>query len=265
MTIDNIYEDLELIKKVFRTLIVTENYAKNSSSEISWKNYSAGIFKNIYAKEFEYIIKNRQYSFLLKDDKGCVQFYYLYKGKTLQKVKMAYYPYPVVLREDKDEIETLLSDSEDEVLMEYYYDIWNILNHQFELKMDDNKLKTLIAESIEVGNNENVESLLLGRFEYKYLSTNSSHLRVDFDSKVESHHKCEIQIGAINDIRFPMSKLISPFTFFEFIIKNLFSKDKDYKRIIGKGPYKAMCNNSKKNAIVMNPFIESNIFLHISK
>ncbi len=102
----------------------------------------------------------------------------------------------------------------------------------------------------------------MGKFEYKYSATNTSHLRIDFDAKVTSHHKCEIQIGAINNVRLPMSKLISPFTFFEFITKNIFRTDADLSTIIESSNYPSIFQNSKRLAISIDSFIENNIFLN---
>jgi hypothetical protein len=260
MTINDILKDLKLIEDTFRVKIITTNYSKLSDNEVSWVNYKSGIFRNIYAKEYESIIRNRQYSFLLADDKGCVQFYYFFNGRIIEKVKMAYYPYPVELNETRNDYENMLSDSNDEVLEEYYYDLWNIFNHNFELDIKDDELKKLVLDSVAYGNNESVENLLLAKLEYKYKVTNTSHLRIDYDLKVKSHHKCEIQIGAINNIRLPMSKLISPFLFFEFIFKNIFKKE--YATIIGKSAYKTQMSIVKKNSFEIKPFVESNIFIH---
>lgn len=260
MTISNIEDDLKRIETIFRDLIVTTNFKRISTDEISWDNYKSGIFKNIYAKEYEFIVKNRQYSFLLSNDKGCVQFYFFFKNEIIEKVKMAYYPYPVELKEKQEEFENMLLDSDDEKLTEYYYDLWNIFSHNFELNVQDEELKKLVKESIAVGNNVTTESLLLSKFEYKYAVTNSSHLRIDYDANVISHHKCEIQIGAINNIRFPIAKIISPFTFFEFLMKNIY-KEK-YSDIISKSNYSPTFTNSKKIAVSINPFVEENIFLN---
>jgi hypothetical protein len=260
MTLNNIETELNLIKSIFRELIITSNFKKVSSDVISWDEYQAGIFKNIYSKEYEFIVKNRQYSYLLTQDKGCIQFYYFYENNVISKIKMAYYPYPVELREDKDQIESLVNDSEDEIISEYYFDLWNIFNHNFELNINDDNLKKLINDSIANGNDESIENLLLGKFEYKYKNTNTSHFRIDYDSKVDAHHKCEIQIGAINNIRIPMERIISPLFFFDFIIKNVFKKE--YSKIKIKSDYKTKFNNSKRNSMVVNPFEEFNIFLN---
>lgn len=50
---------------------------------------------------------------------------------------------------------------------------------------------------------------------------NTSHIRLDFDSKVSSHSKCHLQVGAINDIRIDSKKLLNPFVFFDWILKKI--------------------------------------------
>lgn len=259
MDIDEIIKELNIIKTTFRSKIVTSNFKKIDETEISWDNYKAGIFKNIYAKEYETLIRNRQYSFLLSDSKGCIQFYYLFKESKIVKVKMAYYPYPVELYESKDDVESLMNDTNDEILMEYYYDLWNIFSHTFELTVNDDGLKKLVHDSISHGNNESIESLLLSKLDYKYKITNSSHIRVDYDANVKSHHKCEIQIGAVNYIRFPLQKLISPFLFFEFIFKNIYRDD--FLKITKKTDYKTKQAIAKKRSFSISDFIEENIYI----
>ena len=259
--IDSVFSNIELTKKVFRKLIVTSNYKKISETSIGWDNYTPGIFKNLYAKEYESLIRNRQYSFLLKDDLGFVQFFYEWHNNSIEKIKMAYYPYPLKVRDDVGDIETYIDDSDDIVLEEYYYDLWNILNHNFELNVDDENLEKALKQAIKVGNTESREQLILGKFESKYEFTNSSHFRIDYDSKVESHHKTEIQVGAINDLRLPLNKIISPFMFFDFLSKNIFRKDKDFKDIIASQNYITDFNNSKKLSFDITPFDESNIYV----
>tara|TARA_B100000378_G_C18025776_1_gene405749 strand:+ start:130 stop:921 length:792 start_codon:yes stop_codon:yes gene_type:complete len=259
MVVDEVLKELEIIKSTFRAKIITSNYKQINPDEISWDNYNTGIFKNIYAKEYEYIVRNRQYSFLLSDDKGCVQFYYQFHRNTIQKLKMAYYPYPVELNESKEEIENLINDSNDMILMEYYYDLWNIFSHNFELNVNDETLKKLVMDSIAHGNNESTESLLLAKLDYKYKTTNSSHIRVDYDANVKSHNKCEIQIGAINYIRFPLKKMISPFLFFEFIFKNIFKANFD--DLSRKTSYKTHKSLAKKKSFDIPGFNEESIFL----
>ncbi|MDM1397770.1 DUF2290 domain-containing protein [Myroides odoratimimus] len=267
MKIDDILENLNDIKSLYKEFIITNNYKKVENNKISWDNYKSGIFKNFYSKEYEYVIKNRQYSFLLKDNLGCVQYYYEFdkdkdKEEVLLKVKMAYYPYPVATKDKVDDFENYLEDPLDEYLMEYYYDIWEIFNHQFELNLNDTELQEILYESKSRGNNESIENLLLAKFDDKYEYTNSSHIRVDFDAKVVSHNKCEIQIGAVNNIRFPLKEIISPLTFFDFIVKNIFRGSSKYDALIKTLEYKTKFSiHRKKNIIPINNFKEDN--LHI--
>jgi hypothetical protein len=259
MTINDAWQNIELAKQAFRPIILTGNAKKLSSELISWDNYRPGIFKSIYAKEYEAIIKGKQYSFLLAEDQGCIQFYYEYQGTVLKKAKLAYYPYPIELREEAQDVESLYDDTDDPVIQQYYFDLWNILSHQFELTVtDETLLQNALKNAIEVGNTETMGALILARFNDKYKLTNSSHIRIDYDAAVESHHKCEIQIGAVNKIRFPMKHLVSPFVFTDFIAKNLF-KDQ-HVEIIKKAAYKTDFAISKKVAFPMNPFSEENIF-----
>lgn len=257
MTLNNVYTNIEQAEQAFRSLILTTNYEKEGN-EISWPNYMPGIFKNLYAKEYEQIIRNKQYSFLLKENRGCLQFYYSFDKSHLLKMKLCYYPYPIGLRETSLDIENNLADYNDELIGEYYYDLYNLFSHQFELSLSDEKLKDLIAESRSQGNYETEESLILGKFEDKYKFTNSSHFRIDFDPDVKAHHKCEIQVGAINNIRLPINKVIMPFTFCDFIIKNIFPKE--YPAIKAKSYYPAMFSNSKSQSFVVTPFTEQSLF-----
>jgi hypothetical protein len=257
MTIDSVYSNIMQAEKTFRSLIISTYHTK-LAHEISWGDYTPGIFKNLYAKEYEFIIRNKQYSFLLRENKGCIQFYYAFNDSKLCKMKLCYYPYPVELKETSADIENNLSDYNDEIIGEYYYDLYNLFSHQFELSLTDEKLKILISESRSLGNFESEESLILGKFEDKYKFTNSSHLRIDYDPLVESHHKCEIQIGSINNIRLPMNKVIMPLTFCDFIFKNIFPTQ--YKSIKAKSTYPATFTNSKALSVPIKPFNELNIF-----
>jgi len=104
----------------------------------------------------------------------------------------------------------------------------------------------------------------LRQFENKYKLSNSSHIRIDYDSKADSHHKCEMQIGAVNYIRFPLEMLISPFIFFDFIIKNLsieFSYFEKYSEIKTKSNFIANFATSKKNAMIIENFNEESIYI----
>lgn len=261
MNIEEIIKSLNDIKTFFKEIILTNNYEKVSDEIISWNNYKSGIFKNLYSKEYEYIVKNRQYSFLLKDDMGCIQYYYEFKNNIISKIKMAYYPYPVKLNESSDNIEDYFSETNDRTLLEYYYDIWEIFNHQFELNIDDMNLKKVFEKSQKLGNNESIENLLLAKFDLKYEHTNSSHIRIDYDAKVKTHNKCEIQIGAVNQIRLPIDKILSPIVFFDFIIKNIFRNKPYYEGIKSKSSYISLFEYHRNQKSNIEEFNEDNIYI----
>ncbi len=174
---------------------------------------------------------------------------------------MSYYPYPVKLQDESDDLESYVNDSNDTLLTEYYFDLWNLLNQEFSVPLvGEEKLLEFISLvklefNIEIDENE----FLLQQFNCKYKITNSSHIRIDFDSKVDSHHKCEIQVGAVNYIRLPVDRIISPFIFFDFIIKNLY-KD-EHQGISSKSNFPTDFSISRKKSFQYCKFIENNIYI----
>lgn len=257
---DQIRADLASIETIFKDFIIESNYIV-SPLDITWKNYNTGISKFLYSREYTDLINKRQYSFLLKD-KSFFQFYYNYsKEKVLTKAKLAYYPMPVSLIEE-DVVSTLEEYYEEENdirISEYYFDLWQLLDNKF------NTNSTLLNEKIEELSNLG-QKLGLSKSELyddwiqnKYNIVNTSHIRIDYDSKVESHNKIEIQFGGINYVRFPFDRLIMPFIFFEFITKNLF-KD-EHKTISSKLSYTVHKDIALKKSAIMAGFTEDNIFI----
>ncbi len=260
MTIDDVWNDIMLAQKIFRSLIVTSNTEKKEEV-IGWPNYTPGIYRNLYAKEYEILMKKKQYTYLLKDDKGFLQIFFRFTNDNLSKVKLAYYPYPVGLSEKTDDIEIYMDDSDDRIIEEYYYDLWNLFSHHFAISIPDDRLQELINESKTRGSDDTTEVIIHKKIESKYSHTNSSHVRIDFDPEVATHNKCEIQVGAINNIRFPAQKVIMPFLFFDFIAKNIFPDE--YKQIRAKSNFVSGFSVSKKLSLEIKPFREDNIyFLH---
>lgn len=260
MTIDKLLEDIVLSRTVFKSLIVSTNYSKLNENEISWKNYKPGIFKTLYAKEYETLIRDKQYSLHLKDNGGLIQFFYQFQDAKLVKMKLAYYPYPIGLRDTTEDLENLMADYNDESIAEYYYDLYNLFSVQFKKTIPDETLSNLIEEAKEAGDTNDDEVLMLGTFESKYKFTNSSHIRIDFDSNVTTHNKCEIQMGGINIIRLPLNKIIMPFTFCDFIFKNVYKTE--YKSISRKKDYQTIFINAKKKSSNIAPFGELSLFLN---
>lgn len=261
ITIEKIVTDLEKIGSTYvKLLLDIPNFSVNENI-ISWNKYQPSIFKSLYFREYEQLLKQRQYSFLLAD-KSFVQFYYLFDEVKLLKAKLAYYPYPLLLKENVNDIEFYMDESTDKDLDEYYYDLWNLLSSEFNVRISD---KTLLKElNLIQDKGIDLSEYALIKFENKYKMTNTSHIRIDFDSGVETHHKCEIQIGAVNYIRFPMEKLISPFSFFNFIVKNLSLKDKKftlYSEIQTKSNFDTDFSNSKRISMQIDNFDENNIYL----
>ena len=261
ITIDKILADLEKISSTYVKLLLDIPNFSATENLISWDKYQPSIFKSLYFREYEQLLKQRQFSFLLAD-KSFIQFYYLFDSDKLIKAKLAYYPYPLLLTEEVNDIEFYMDESSDKDLDEYYYDLWNLLSSEFNVPISD---KSLLKELNLIQDKDiDLSEYALMKFENKYKITNSSHMRIDFDSNVETHHKCEIQIGAVNYIRFPMEKLISPFSFFDFIIRNLSLKDKlftSYEEIQAKSNFMTDFNNSKRNSLLIENFIENNIYM----
>lgn len=222
--IDDLYTNLEETFKVFAHFIVEHNYQRNHV-KISWPNYQSGITKNLsYVKEYEELIRTRQFSFLLIHQ-SIIQIYYEIDYHILTKYKLAFYPYPVSTIENLNQIEDYYCDSYDETLCDLYQNL---------LKEDSLKL------------------------------TNTSHLRFDYDFAVTSHAKSELQIGAINDIRITAEVLIYPFIFVDFIMRNLFRKDRKYQEIIQSDKYKKIYCFSKSRCMKIKKFKESSLYLSLT-
>lgn len=185
MNADYINQCLDQINNIYSDLLLTSNYYRKSRA-VSWNNYSPGIFnKVLYAKEYEQLVGERQYSFLLIN-KSFFQFYYKFSGEGLTKAKLCFYPYPISNKEDAEDLEEYFCQSGTDILETYYFGL---------------------KELQEMG----------------VVSTNSSHFRLDYDHEIESHCKSHAQYGGINDLRIPLDHIINPIIFFEFIIKNTFA------------------------------------------
>ena len=257
MTFININSDISLIKECYKDLIL-DTLVDSENDVISWKNYSPGVSKKMYAREFEDLKNNRQYSFLLKN-KGFIQFYYDFRNGKLNKAKLAYYPYPVVLKESMENVEEYYDTTDDTVLGEYYFDLYKLTETKLGKRISDEEL-TEVKNFCEKFNLEFDEyQILLDAFEKKYELTNSSHIRIDYDDKVESHHKTEIQYSSINNIRFPLNKIISPFLFMDFIVRYEFPEFYNLHRVSTQ--YRTSYSIAQKHSGNIKKFEENNIFI----
>jgi hypothetical protein len=113
--------------------------------------------------------------------------------------------------------------------------------------------------NIDQNIDQTIDDLIIQKFNYKYEITNSSHIRIDYSREVTSHHVCEIQIGAINNIRFPLDKIVSPFFFFDFIIKNIYRKS--YPSMFNALILKRELNFARRKSCLITDFNEDNIFI----
>ena len=167
------------IQKCFSKIIITTNY-KIEEKSIGWNSYKSGIYSGwVYAKEYQELVDNRQYSFLISDG-SFFQFYYEWKDE-LVKIKLAYYPVPVKLNNPSLELLEAANDSGIEMLEQLYFDSEDWRGKGFDV-------------------------------------VNTSSIRIDFDPEQSSHSKCHMQYGSINEIRMHSEVLVNPFTFFCWIM-----------------------------------------------
>lgn len=212
MQIDEIYSNLGAVREVFRQLILTTNY-KREGSIITWPNYRPGFAKDIlYAKQYEDLVNDGQYSFLLFD-KSLLQFYYEFDSGSLLRSKLAYFPFPIKCRESSTDLEN-------------YFDATG-----------DDELARLYLQLLE--------------FKEEIGLSNSSHIRIDYDDTASTHSKCHMQLGALNELRIPARIAVYPFLFVEFVIKNLFSsvysgliKQQRYREVLGFSLSRCFSSNS---------------------
>lgn len=256
MKIKDIIEDIGLVRHHFSDLIIERNQEVTDCT-VAWKNYIPGISKKLYAKEYEYLRKENQYSFMLIN-KGLIQYFYEYKNNILFKARLAYYPYPIMVKDNYEDLESYFFSEEDLTVAEYYYDLGNIANAQLGIKMKDetSNIEMNIAEKVGKSEIEVLEE----NFNLKYLLTNTSHIRFDFDKKVNSHNLFEIQYSSLNSIRIPSCKIISPLLFMDFIVRNEFKEY--YTAKARKNNYRASYNASYKKSTVINNFTYNNFHLY---
>lgn len=179
----NVSHSLKNIEKVYPSLIMDTNKFETDNL-ITWENYKPGIISELsYPREYQLLLDKRQYTYLLKDN-SFFQFFYDYGKKgDLIKCRLAYYPTPCFTKETVEDIEdyqTIASEWLSDILDEVAIDMLE----------NDAKL------------------------------TQNSHLRFDYDSLVESHSKCHLQFGGVNDFRISTACLVLPFAFFEKIVSD---------------------------------------------
>ena len=253
----NMLSDIEQIKIFFKRIII-DTTIDISEDTISWPNYQAGITKRLYAYEYESLKKKRQYSFLLSNN-GFIQCYYNFEKKVLRKAKLAYYPYPVALQDGSMELEGYFDTTDDKVIGEYYYDLYQLIEASLGKKITADQVDQIHKIYKTIGGEMDEAEILAAFFDKKYTMTNSSHIRIDYDSTVLSHHNTEIQYSGINNIRLPLNKVISPFLFFDFIVRYEFPQE--YQANRRKAGYKSAFSVAQQHSGNIPTFKENNIYL----
>jgi hypothetical protein len=257
-SMSNIFDQFKIIEKYFGSYIIDSNYIQNRET-ISWSNFISGMGKSLYAKDYQKLLNNRQYSFLLVD-KSFLQFYYEFDSKHgLKTVKLCYYPYPIKLREDADHLEKYFTDSDDTLIGRYYFDLWNLISRELGYKTDERFLEaTLSYFKSYFGYEFQNDEIRNDYFDQVYTLTNYSHFRMDYDATVTSHHKCEFQIGAIKKIRLPLDRILDPIMFIDLIFKWFFRED--HNLINSNKKYRSKFLTSKRSTIPIPKFKEDSIF-----
>lgn len=181
----SVEQSLNNIQKIYNAKILTTNY-QVSDEEISWFGYKSGVIKGVsYPREYQLLLDNGQYCFLLEDN-SFFQFYFKFGKEKLISCRMAYYPTPKIISESIDDL------------------------YDFEVGANP-WLRDVYSEmALEMEYNSGV------------LSSNS-HIRFDYDSNVKSHAKSHLQFGGINDFRITSKSLVLPFAFFEKILLDFHS------------------------------------------
>lgn len=227
MKIGSVLENLHLTRSLFKGIIQDKNYEQITDVLISWKNYIPGIPDLIYTREYESLVAKRQFTFLLIDDSIVQAVYKFDKRGEISVIRLAYYPRPELKKLRLEEVDSYYDDSINDYFKEQYFLMFDIISSDFKV-------------------------------------TNSNHFRIDYNSVHESHCKNHLQFGSINDIRLPVDNLILPFTFIDFIAKNLFSSS--WNAILGTPDYKFL--KSRTDSLYMKyqtAADDENIFITRSK
>jgi len=173
------------IKKCFSKKIIGTNTSSENNS-ISWHNYKSGIIKGVsYPREYQLLLDERQYSFLMMDS-SFFQFYFQFDTEGLSSCRMAYYPVPKIIDESVEDLNEYEGTANS-----YLRDVYS----EMALEME---------------------------FNSGQLSSNS-HLRFDYDKSVTSHSKSHFQFGGINSFRIAAKNIVLPFAFFEKILLDFHS------------------------------------------
>ncbi|MDF2180599.1 DUF2290 domain-containing protein [Neptuniibacter sp. CAU 1671] len=183
MDFNTVKRGLDNISSLYSSMLLEDNFLAHEKI-VSWKGHRPGILKNIvYAAEYQKLLDEKQYSFLLKDN-SFFQFYYEWKDEKIKSARLCYYPAPVKINGTLDNLRELAEESGIDLIQEIYFGA-----------------ETWVDLGIDV--------------------VNTSHIRLDYDSNVTSHSKCHLQFASFNCFRISSSVLLNPFIFFEWIFMHI--------------------------------------------
>lgn len=181
LTIQTVERSLNNIDACCSSLLLETNFNLDDDT-FSWPNYSHGVLSSLtYVGEYQRLIDNKQFSFLLID-KSFFQFFFDFDGVNLKSAKLCYYPAPVKISGAIDELYEVAEASGIDLIEEFYFGAEEWINRGIDL-------------------------------------VNTSHFRLDYDPRATSHSQCHVQFGGINELRIPSRVLINPFIFFDWICK----------------------------------------------
>ena len=148
MNFADIQQDLRNAKEFLKPVLQVDNAHENNGSIISWRRYIPGIGRNTYYPlEYQHLIDNHQYSFLLRDG-SFFQFYYEFSSNQLISGRAAYYPTPMGTFDSQDDLVDGAESALDQDRDDLYQHLLNVVD-----LMEADKL----------------------------LPANTSHVRFDFD------------------------------------------------------------------------------------
>lgn len=179
----DIMQSIEYVRSALKEWIQAD-LVFATQNEVSWFNYKPGIFRDVYYPlEYQWLLDNRQYSFLLCDG-SFLQFYYAFDKEGLYSARAALYPKPLSIKVSDDELLNAAESAQE---------------------MEEQELSDYLLNLVE-------------EMEKKSLyPSNTSHVRFDFDRKVQSHSKSHIQFGGLNELRVEADFVPQPYAFIEVI------------------------------------------------
>lgn len=150
---------------------------------ISWIGRKPGIVKNLYYPlEYQFLIDTHQYSLLLSDGSFFQFFYQFDTEENMTGARLAFYPRPMATR---DSVEQMLAAADEA------------------MEREDNELFDHLYNWTELME-------LKGQ-----MPSNTSHIRFDYDPKVQTHSPSHLQLGGLHEFRIAANYFPQPLAFIQ--------------------------------------------------